>query len=139
VLPRSFTEALSGHEELIITSREDGRERSVRAWYVLSPEGSIYLFTYSYALRVARWRNDPWIRLRIPGGGPSVEGTIHFVGADELDEPLTEAVMERWWMWGATTSEGLRRMLRDGSHVLVRVDLDESQRAPGPPARVPAR
>jgi hypothetical protein len=132
VTPRSFIDALAGQDELIITSREDGRERSVRAWYVLSPEGNIYLFTYSYALRVARWRKDPWIRLRIPGGAASIEGTIHFVGADELDEPLTEAVMERWWMWGATTSEGLRRMLRDGSHVLVRVDVDESQ---GPPAR----
>jgi hypothetical protein len=136
VTPRSFIDALTGHDELIITSREDARERSVRAWYVLSPEGKIYLFTYSYALRVVRWRKDPWVRLRIPGGGPSIEGTIHFVGPDELDEPLTEAVMERWWMWGATTSEGLRRMMRDGSHVLVRVDVDESQGASAPTAQV---
>jgi hypothetical protein len=87
---------------------------------VLTRSGLIYLFAYAYALRVARWRRDPWVRLRLPQG-PSVEGTIQFVGADELDDELTEAVIERWWMWGATTSEGLRRMLRDGSHVLVRV------------------
>lgn len=124
MLPRSFTDALAGHDDVIVTSREDGREGSVRAWFVVSPAGTIYLFTYSYALRVARWRQDPWVRLRIPGGGPSVEGTVRFVRPDELDEPLTEAVLERWWMWGATTTEGLRRMLRDGSHVLLRVDTN---------------
>lgn len=139
MLLSEFREALAGRDELIVTSREDGRERSVRAWYVLSPEETIYLFTFSYALRVARWRRDPWVRVRIPGGGPSIEGNVHFVGPDELDEPLTEAVMERWWMWGATTSEGLRRMLRDGSHVLLRVDVDESPRAPARPAQVPGR
>lgn len=106
---------------MIITSREDGRERSVRGWYVLA-EGAIYLFTYSYALRVARWRRDPWIRLRVPGGGPSLEGSVRFVGANELRPDLTDQIIERWWMWGATTAEGLRRMLQDGSHVLLRVD-----------------
>lgn len=85
--------------------------------------GAIYLFTYSYALRVARWRKDPWIRLSVPGGGPSVEATVRFVGPDELDARLIDPILERWWMWGATTVEGLRRMLRDGSHVLLRVEL----------------
>ena len=94
----------------------------MRAWYVIAG-GAIYLFTYSYALRVARWRKDPWIRLRVPGGGPSVEGTVRFVGPDELDPALIDPILERWWMWGATTVEGLRRMLRDGSHVLLRVEL----------------
>ncbi len=93
----------------------------MRAWYVIAG-GAIYLFTFSYALRVARWRNDPWIRIRIPGG-PSVEGTVRFVGPDELDAKLIDAILERWWMWGATTVEGLRRMLRDESHVLLRVDV----------------
>ena len=105
-----------------MTSRDDGRERSVRAWYVVAA-GAIYLFTVSYALRVARWRNDPWIRLRVPGGGPSIEGSVRFVTPDELDPKLIDLILERWWMWGATTIEGLRRMLQDGSHVLLRVDL----------------
>jgi hypothetical protein len=122
MLPPSFVEALRGHDELIVSSREDGRVRSVRAWYVLAPDGSIYLFTYSFALRAARWRRDPWVRLTVPSG-PSIEGSAHFVSADELDGRVTPLIMERWWMWGATTEEGLRRMLRDQSHVLVRVDV----------------
>ena len=122
MLPADFERALAGQEELIISSRDDGRERSVRAWYVLD-NGSIYLFTYSYALRAARWRRDPWIRLRIPGDGPSVEGTVRFLSANELSPPLTDLILERWWMWGATNVEGLRRMLDDGSHVLLRVDV----------------
>ena len=122
MLPASFIEALRNQDELIVGSREAGRVRSVRAWYVLAPDGSIYLFTYSFALRAARWRQDPWVRLTVPGG-PSVEGTAHFVNTDELDGTITPLIMERWWMWGATTEEGLRRMLRDQSHVLVRVEV----------------
>ena len=123
MLPPAFVDALVGHEELIVTSREDRIERSVRAWYVLEPPDAIYLFTYSFALRVARWRQDPWVRLRVPDGGPSMEGKVTFVRPEEIDDRLIESVIERWWMWGATTPEGLRRMLRDGSHVLLRVEM----------------
>lgn len=122
MLPPSFIEALRQQEEVVVSSREDGRVRSVRAWYVLGPDGRLYLFTYSFALRAARWRQDPWVRLTVPGG-PSVEGTAHFVTADELDGSVAPLILERWWLWGATTEEGLRRMLRDQSHVLVRVDV----------------
>lgn len=122
MLPDTFVEALRNQEELIVSSREAGRIRSVRAWYVLAPDGNIYLFTYSFALRAARWRQDPWVRLTVPGG-PSIEGTAHFVRADELDGAITPLIIDRWWMWGATTEEGLRRMLRDQSHVLVRVEV----------------
>ncbi|HEY9286695.1 MAG TPA: hypothetical protein VIT43_01595 [Candidatus Dormibacteraeota bacterium] len=122
MLPVSFIEALRNQDEVIVSSREAGRVRSVRAWYVLAPDGRIYLFTYSFALRAARWRKDPWVRLTVPGG-PSVDGTAHFLTEDELDGRVTPLIMERWWMWGATTEEGLRRMLRDRSHVLVRVDI----------------
>ena len=123
MLPPAFVEALAGQEELLVSSRDDGLERSVRAWYVLTPDRNLYLFTYSFSLRVARWRKDSWIRLRIPNGGPDVEGQVRFVSADELDESLLSQVIERWWMWGATTAEGLKRMLRDGSHVLLRVEV----------------
>jgi hypothetical protein len=122
VPPSAFIEALGGQEELIVSSRADGRERSVRAWYVLIPPATIYLFTYSFALRAARWRKDPWIRLTIPGG-PSMEGLVKFVTPAELDEQLMPLLAERWSMWGVTNPEGLRRMLLDGSHILVRVDL----------------
>ena len=123
VLPAPFTDALAGSDELIVTSREDGRERSVRAWYVVAPPGTIYLFNYAFALRVARWRKDPWVRLTVPGSGVSVEGKVRFTSPDELDAAVTELIVDRWGMWGATTAPGLRRMLRDGSHVLVRVEV----------------
>jgi hypothetical protein len=123
VLPAPFNEALAGSDELIVSSREDGRERSVRAWYVLAPPGTIYLFNYAFALRVARWRKDPWVRLSVPGSRVSVEGTVRFINPDELDSTVSELVVDRWGMWGATTEPGLRRMLRDGSHVLVRVEV----------------
>ncbi len=122
VLPPGFEKALDGTEELLVGSREDGRERAVRVWFVATG-GEIYLFNYAYALRVARWRNDPWTRLTVPGGGPSVEGQVRFVDPSELDPAVQEMIVERWGMWGAPTPEGLRRMVRDGSHILVRVEL----------------
>jgi hypothetical protein len=118
-----FFEALAGGDELLVSSREAGREGTVPAWFVLDPPVGIYLFTYAYAIRVQRWRNDPWVRLSVPGTAISIEGTVRFVGPGELTEGLSCLVVDRWGMWGATTPEGLRRMLVDGSHVLVRVIL----------------
>jgi len=123
VLPPEFRKALDGTDELLVGSREDGRERAVRAWFIVTLEGDIYLFNYAYAVRVARWRNDPWVRLTVPGGGQSVEGRVRFVDPAELDGAVQEMIVEQWGMWGATTPEGLRRMVRDGSHVLVRVEV----------------
>jgi len=123
VLPPAFRQALDGADTVLVSSREAGRERAVRTWFVVTAEGDLYLFNYAYALRVGRWRNDPWVRLTVPGGGQSVEGRARFIEPGELDEAVEELVVERWGMWGATTPEGLRRMLRDGSHVLVRVEV----------------
>jgi len=123
VLPPAFRKALDGTDELLVASREGARVRSVRAWFIVTPEHDIYLFNYAYALRVARWRNDPWVRLTVPGGEQSVEGRVRFIDAAELDAAVQDQVVERWGMWGATTAEGLRRMVRDGSHVLVRVEV----------------
>jgi hypothetical protein len=61
--------------------------------------------------------------LTIPGGGLSVEGQVRFVDPAEVDDAVQDLIVDRWGMWGATTPEGLRRMLRDRSHVLVRVDV----------------
>jgi len=123
VLPAAFVEALGQSEEVIVTSREDGRERSVRTWYALAPSGTIYLFNYAFAVRVARWRKDPWIRLTVPGSRVSIEGTVRFIQPDELDAAVIELVVDRWGMWGATTPPGRLRMLRVGSHILVRVEV----------------
>ena len=123
VLPPPFRQALDGTDELVVGSREDGREGAVRVWFILTPDGELYLFNYAFALRVSRWRKDPWVRLTIPGTHQSVEGRIHFINGTELDPAVTNLIVERWGMWGATTPEGLRRMLRDGSHTLVRVEV----------------
>jgi hypothetical protein len=125
-LPAEFIAALSGPDELLVTSREGSTERTVPVWFVVAPPGVVYLFNYSFALRVRRWRSDPWVRLRIPGTVISAEGAVRFVDPSDLGE-IGPLVVERWGMWGATTEEGLRRMILDGSHVLVRVEgLDPS-------------
>jgi hypothetical protein len=123
VLPPAFREALSGADEVLVSSREGGRERAVRAWFIVTADGDVYLFNYSYALRVARWRQDPWVRLTIPGSRLSVEGRVQFVDASTLDTSIQDQIVERWGMWGATTPEGLRRLVRDGAYVLVCVDV----------------
>lgn len=123
MLSPDFLHALDGADTLLVGSREAGRARAVHAWFVLTPDGDLYLFNYAHALRVARWRNDPWVRLTVPGGGPSVEGTVQFIDPAEVGAAVEDLVVDRWGMWGATTPEGLRRMLRDRSHVLVRVDV----------------
>ena len=123
MLPPDFRRALDGAETLLVSSREAGRERAVHTWFVVTPDGDLYLFNYAHALRVARWRKDPWVRLTVPGGGPSVEGEVQFIDPAGVDESVQTLVVERWGMWGATTPEGLRRMLRDRSHVLVRVEV----------------
>jgi len=123
VLPPDFRRALDGADTLLVSSREAGRERAVHTWFVVTPDGDLYLFNYAYAIRVARWRNDPWVRLTVPGGGPSVEGMVQFIDPADVNDLVQALVVDRWGMWGATTPEGLRRMLRDRSHVLVRVEV----------------
>ena len=120
-LPEPFLKSLDGREELLVTSRESGRLGTVPAWFVLGAPGVVYLFADAYSRRAQRWRADPWVRLTVPGTATSLEGTVEFVSPPELDPILSELVVDRWGMWGAATPEGLRRMIRDGSHVLVRV------------------
>jgi hypothetical protein len=123
VLPPEFRKALDGADELLVSSREDGREGTVRVWFIVTADGDLYLFNYAFALRVSRWRNDPWVRLAIPGRAGSVEGRVTFIEPGEVDAAVEDLIVDRWGMWGATTSEGLRRMLRDRSHVLARVEV----------------
>ncbi len=120
-LPREFIAALAGRDELLVSSREGATERTVPVWFVVAPPGVVYLFNYSFALRVRRWRSDPWVRLRIPGTSVSTEGRVRFIDPSELID-VGPLVVERWGMWGATTEEGLRQMILDGSHGLVRVE-----------------
>ncbi len=117
-----FLRDLAHEEELIVSSREDGRTGSVPVWFVVAPSGVIYLLGEAISAKVRRWRSDPWVRLRAPRSHRETEGVVSFVeGGPEL-EGVGPAVVERWGMWGATTIEGLRRLIRDRRYVLLRVE-----------------
>ena len=121
-LPAEFLQALRGHDEVLVSSREGASRGTVPVWYIVAPPGLVYLFTFAFSTKARRWRADPWVRLRVPGSTASAEGVAHFVGADELDPELAARVVERWSMQGAPTVEGLRRSLREGVHALIRVE-----------------
>jgi hypothetical protein len=108
-------------DEVLVTSRDGQTRGTVPVWFVIAPPGVVYLFGFGFSEKARRWRTDPWIRLRVPGSNISAEGSVHFVGADELDE-IGDRIVERWSMQGAPTIEGLKRTLRDKVHVLVRVE-----------------
>ena len=91
-------------------------------WFVIAPPGVVYLFSFSFSEKVRRWRADPWVRLSVPGSGPTVEGVVHFVQPQELDDATANLVVDRWNMQGAPTIEGLKRTLRDRVHALIRVE-----------------
>ena len=131
-LPPRFLERLAGQDELVVSSREGARVGSVRTWVAVAPDGAVLLFAEAFSVKARRWRSDPWVRLRIPGGGPVAEGAVRFYGPEEVD-PVAPLVIARWADWGVTHVEGLRRMLRAGTHVLVRVES-----VPGGPGAVRA-
>jgi hypothetical protein len=120
-LPAEFLQALAGHDEVLVTSRDGSIRGTVPVWFVIAPPGVVYLFGFAFSEKARRWRSDPWIRLSVPGGQASAEGVVRFVAADEVDE-IAPLVVERWSMQGAPTVDGLRRTLRDQMHVLVRVE-----------------
>jgi hypothetical protein len=127
-LPADFLEALAAHEEVLVTSREGATRGTVPTWFVIAPPGVVYLFSFAFSEKARRWRDDPWVRLSVPGEpNRSVEGVVHFVEPSDVDA-VGPLVVDRWAMQGAPTIEGLRRTLRDRVHVLVRV---EGQPAPG--------
>jgi hypothetical protein len=121
-LPAEFLDALAGHDEVLVTSREGAARGTVPTWFVIAPPGVVYLFSFAFSEKVRRWRMDPWVRLSVPGDPrDSVEGVAHFVGPDEIDD-VASLIVERWSMQGAPTVEGLRRTLRDRVHALIRVE-----------------
>jgi len=120
-LPSEFLTALAGHEEVLVTSREGSTRGTVPVWFVIAPPGVVYLFSFGFSEKARRWQADPWVRLTVPGEQTSVEGVARFVGPDDVDS-IAPLVVERWAMQGAPTVDGLRRTLRDGMHVLVRVE-----------------
>jgi hypothetical protein len=122
-LPTPFLQALAGHDEVLVSSREGDARGTVPMWFVIADPGVMYLFSFAFSEKVRRWRIDPWVRLAVPGEpGVRAEGVAHFVSADELDAETAGLVVERWSMQGAPTVEGLRRTLRDEVHALIRVE-----------------
>jgi hypothetical protein len=81
----------------------------------------VYLFTSAFSVKAVRWRSDPWVRLTVPGTDASLEGVVHVVSEADID-PVAPQVVDRWGMWGATTPEGLKRLIRDREYVLLRVE-----------------
>jgi hypothetical protein len=121
-LPSDFLQALTGHEEVLVTSREAGRRGTVPVWFVIAPPGVVYLFSFAFSEKIRRWRLDPWVRLTVPGSNASVDGVARFVAPEELDDATADLVVDRWNMQGAPTIEGLKRTLRDKVHALIRVE-----------------
>ena len=115
-------DALDGHDEVLVSSREGASRGTVPMWFIVAPPGVVYLFTYAFSTKAQRWRRDPWVRLRAPGSAASAEGVVHFVASEEIDDQLAELIVERWSMQGAPTVQGLRRTVREGVHALVRVE-----------------
>jgi hypothetical protein len=116
-------DALCEEEEVLVTSRDHagGKHGTVPMWFAVGPPGVVYLFTLAFSRKAQRWQRDPWVRLTAPGSGVAAEGVVRPVGSEELDAVAPLAV-ERWDMAGATTPEGLRRLVEDGSHLLLRVE-----------------
>jgi hypothetical protein len=88
---------------------------------VIAPPGVVYLFTSAFSVKAVRWRADSWVRLTVPGAAASAEGRVHLVAQAEV-ETVAPLIVERWGMWGATTPEGLKRLIRDREYVLYRVE-----------------
>jgi hypothetical protein len=122
-LPSHFLQALAGHEEVLVSSREGTQRGTVPMWFVIAEPGVVYLFSFAFSEKVRRWRSDPWVRLAVPGQPQvSAEGVAQFVAPNDLDEKTALLVVDRWSMQGAPTVEGLRRTLKDGVHALIRVE-----------------
>jgi hypothetical protein len=119
-LPPDFLDALAHYDEVRVTSRDRETRGTVPVWFLVAPPGVVYLFTFGFSVKARRWRTDPWVRLSVDGH--SVEGIAHFVAPAEIPEEIEPLIVERWAMQGSTTVEGLRRTLRDGVHVLIRVE-----------------
>ncbi len=88
---------------------------------MITPPGVVYLFTSAFSVKAVRWRSDSWVRLTVPGEAAAAEGRVHLVPLAEVDA-VAPLIVERWGMWGATTPEGLKRLIRDREYVLVRVE-----------------
>lgn len=114
-----FLASLKGVDLVRVTTREPGKEGTVRMWFAVGRRGSIYLLTPSRTLKAERWADDPWVRLAIPGG-PEIEGEVRPVAGEQVGDDIG-ILVERFGLAGAVTPEALDWMLESGTHRLYRV------------------
>lgn len=116
---QGFLVQLTGHEELRVSSRDQAGQGTVRMWFAVVPPGYVFLLTQPFSRKAERWREDPWVRLEIPGSGVSQEGVVVEVGWDEATSHA-QLLTTRFDMAGAATPEALRWMLQEGNRLLFK-------------------
>ena len=114
--------ALGDGDEVLVTSRDDQREVTVRMNFAATTSGDVYLMTGAFSHKALRWERDRWVRLTAPGTGVSVEGTVHRVVAADIPAAAGLAIVDRFATAGAATPEALRQMLETGTQLLFRFD-----------------
>ncbi|HVB14674.1 MAG TPA: hypothetical protein VNH38_07970 [Candidatus Dormibacteraeota bacterium] len=124
-LPSAFLDQLVGEEELLVSSRDGAGQGTVRMWFAVIPPGYIYLLTPTYTKKAERWRDDPWVRFRIPGTALTQEGAVTPIGWD-LAQADGELLTRSFSMAGAATPEALSWMLQDGSRQLLKAGVRRS-------------
>ncbi|MGA7173903.1 MAG: hypothetical protein WCB86_02325 [Candidatus Dormiibacterota bacterium] len=129
-LPSSFLERLGNQEEILVSSRDHSGQGTVRMWFAVIPPGYIYLLTPTYTRKAERWRDDPWVRFRIPGTDSTQEGVVSAIGWDEA-RLSADQLTRSFAMAGAATEEALRWMLQDGSRQLLKAGVSRGSESDG--------
>jgi hypothetical protein len=127
-LPSAFLQELVGQEEILVSSRDQAGQGTVRMWFAVIPPGFIYLLTPTYTRKAERWRDDPWVRFRVPGTTLSQEAVVAKVSWEEA-QTSAELLTASFSMAGAATPEALRWMLQDGSRQLLRAGVQPDARS----------
>ena len=110
---------------MLVASRGGGGSGRVRMWFAAPESGFVYLLTPIFSLKAQRWLEDPWVQLTVPNANASLEGVVKRVNVADLGSDLP-LVLERFAMAGAATAEALTWMLESGSHLLLRVGLEDT-------------
>ena len=85
-LPSDFLQALAGHDEVLVTSRETGQRGTVPMWFVIAPPGVVYLFSFAFSEKVRRWQQDGYLVNVWTVDDPHI---LHALGAMHVDAVIT--------------------------------------------------
>lgn len=120
-LPAPLLDSLAGADEVLVSSRGDGRVGTVPMGFATGPPGVVYLLTSTMSLKARRWEAEPWVRLTEPLSGESAEGVVVPLTAAEA-AGLSDILVDRFMASGIATPEALVRLLEAGTHLLFRVE-----------------